>query len=112
MWHILYKSDIKCQIYPRLPRPVFVHRVETETVWTVKQSRDLSLIQEALTKVFCTLGSKVIVPAEMGHFMAQTSSWHTDRRTDAGNDNTRRPKMALGNDIKCTDGDKLNSVKG
>ena len=57
-----------------------------------------------LTKVFCTSGPKLVIPAWMGDELScgQTRDWQTHRQTnrhthmDTGNDNTRRPKLASG----------------
>ena len=70
-----------------------------------------------LTKVFYIYGLNLVILAEMGHELSrgQTYDWHTDRhthtQTDAGNDNTRRPKLASGkntmhqtNNPECTMG--------
>ena len=52
-----------------------------------------------LTKVFCTSGPYLMIPAWTGleSSCGQASDWHTDGQTDASNDNTRRPKLASGN---------------
>ena len=53
-----------------------------------------------LTKLFCTFGLNLVILAWMGPELSrgQASDWHTDwhTHTDAGNDNTRRPKLASG----------------
>ena len=57
-----------------------------------------------LTKVFCIFGPNLAILARTGPELlrGQASDWHTYRQTDrhthtdAGNDNTRRPKLALG----------------
>ena len=55
-----------------------------------------------LTKVFCIFGPNLAILAWTGPELSrgQASDWHTDRQThthtDAGNDNTRRPKLASG----------------
>ena len=54
----------------------------------------------SLTKVFCIFGPNLAILAWTGPELSrgQASDWHTDRHThtDAGNDNTRRPKLASG----------------
>ena len=51
-----------------------------------------------LTKVFCIFGQNLVILALTGIELSrgQASDWHTARHTptDAGNDNTRRPKRA------------------
>ena len=63
-----------------------------------------------LTKVFYTYGPNLVILAWTGDELSrgQASDWCTHRRThrqtDAGNDNTRRPKLASGknrNVITC-----------
>ena len=55
-----------------------------------------------LTKVFYISGPNLVILAETGDELSrgQTRDWrtdgHTHRQTDAGNDNTRRPKLASG----------------
>ena len=57
-----------------------------------------------LTKVFYIYGPNLVILALTGPELShgQASDWHTDRQadrhthTDAGNDNTRRPKLASG----------------
>ena len=55
-----------------------------------------------LTKVFYTYGPNLVILAWTGDELSrgQASDWCTHRRThrqtDAGNDNTRRPKLASG----------------
>ena len=57
-----------------------------------------------LTKVFCIFGPSLVILAWTGPELlrGQTRDWQTDRQTDwhthtdAGNDNTRRPKLASG----------------
>ena len=51
-----------------------------------------------LTKLFCTFGPNLVILAGTGPELSrrQASDWHTHRHTDAGNDNTRRPKLASG----------------
>ena len=54
-----------------------------------------------LTKVFYTYGSNVVILAWTGDELSRGQSWWrtdglTDGRTDAGNDNTRRPTLASG----------------
>ena len=51
-----------------------------------------------LSKMFCILWSKFGDSSlNLWRVIAQTSSWLTDTRTHAGNDNTRRPELASGN---------------
>ena len=56
-----------------------------------------------LTKVFYTYGQNLVILAwtgdELSHGQASDYRTHgrTDTQTDAGNDNTRRPKLASGN---------------
>ena len=45
-----------------------------------------------LTNVFCTSGPNLVILAERGDELR--TDGHTHRQTDAGNDNTRRPKLA------------------
>ena len=62
-----------------------------------------------LTKVFCIFGPNLAILAWTGPQLSrgQASDWHTDRQTDrqththtdAGNDNTRRPKLASGKNL-------------
>ena len=50
-----------------------------------------------LTKVFCIFGPNVMSLAWTGDELSRGQTWRrTDGRTDAGNDNTRRPKLASG----------------
>ena len=55
-----------------------------------------------LTKVFYTYGANLVILAWTGVELSrgQASDYHThgrtDTQTDAGNDNTRRPKLASG----------------
>ena len=67
-----------------------------------KNNRDLTV-----TKVFCIFGPNLVILAWTGPELScgQASDWHTDWHTDththihtqdAGNDNTRWPKLALG----------------
>ena len=55
-----------------------------------------------LTKVFCIFGPNLVILAWKGVKLSrrEASDWHTDKQTDthtdAGNDNTLRPKLALG----------------
>ena len=55
-----------------------------------------------LTKVFYISGPNLVILAETGDELSrgQARDWrtdgHTHRQTDAGNDNTRRPKLASG----------------
>ena len=58
-----------------------------------------------LTKVFYIYGPNLVILAETGHELSrgQARDWRSDGRThtqtDAGNDNTRRPILASGNDM-------------
>ena len=60
-----------------------------------------------LTKVFYIYDLNLVILAERGDELlrGQARDWrmdgHTHRQTDAGNDNTRRPKLAWGNDNTC-----------
>ena len=51
-----------------------------------------------LTKVFYTFGSNLMTLAwtGLGLSRGQASDWHTGGQTEAGNDNTRRPKLDSG----------------
>ena len=53
-----------------------------------------------LNKLFCTFGPNFVIPAWTGPKLSciQASDWHTHTQThtDAGNDNTRRPKLTSG----------------
>ena len=50
-----------------------------------------------LTKVFYTYGPHLVILAWTGDELSRGQTWwRTDWRTDAGNDNTRRPKLASG----------------
>ena len=57
----------------------------------------------SLTKVFYIYGPNLVILAETDDELSrgQARDWHTDghthTQTDAGNDNTRRPKLASGN---------------
>ena len=55
-----------------------------------------------LTKVFYTSGPNLVILAWTGDKLwhGQASDWRTHRRTDAGNDNTQRPKLASGKNWK------------
>ena len=49
------------------------------------------------TKVFYTYGSNLVILAWTGDELSRGQTWwRTDGRTDAGNDNTRRPILASG----------------
>ena len=54
---------------------------------------------EILTKVFYTYRPILVILAWRSDELSsrQSHGYRTHRRTDAGNDNTRRPKLALGN---------------
>ena len=68
------------------------------------QGRSVHKAIGTLTKVFCIFGPNLVIQAWTGPELSheQASDWHTDRQThthtDAGNDNTWRPKLASGND--------------
>ena len=50
-----------------------------------------------LTKVFYTYGPNLVILAWTGDELSRGQTWwRTDWRTDAGNDNTRRPILASG----------------
>ena len=63
----------------------------------------------ALTKVFYTCGPNLVILARTGDELSrgQACGYRTHRRThrqtDAGNDNTRRPKLASGKKVSQTD---------
>ena len=63
-----------------------------------------------LTKVFYTCGPNLVILAWTGDELSrgQASDYRThgrtDTQTDAGNDNTRRPKLASGKKVWQTDG--------
>ena len=69
------------------------------------QGRSSPKIIGISTKVFCTYVSNVVILAWTADELScgQASDWythrhaHTDRYTDRGDDNTRRPKLASGN---------------
>ena len=51
-----------------------------------------------LTNMFCILGPNLVILAWTGDELSRGQTWwRADGRTDAGNDNTRRPKLASGN---------------
>ena len=53
-----------------------------------------------LTKVFYTYGPNLVILAWTGDELSRGQTWwRTDWRTDAGNDNTRRPKLASGKNL-------------
>ena len=70
-----------------------------------------------LTKVFCNFGSNLVILAWTGHELShgQARDWHMDGHTwmdthgwthmdghtEAGNNNTQRPKLALGKNQQC-----------
>ena len=58
-----------------------------------------------LTKVFCSSGQNLVILAWTGDKLSrgQASDYRTMTytQTDAGNDNTRRPKQALGKNCQC-----------
>ena len=60
------------------------------------QSRSVQKTIGALTKVFCIFGPNLVILAWTGPELSQTDR-HT--HTDAGNDNTRRPKLASGKNV-------------
>ena len=67
------------------------------------QGQSLPKTKVILTKVFYMYGPNLVILAERGDELShgQARDWrtggHTHRQTDAGNDNTRRPKLASGN---------------
>ena len=54
-----------------------------------------------LTKIFYIYGLNLVIRAATGDELSrgQARDWHTDTQTDAGNDNTRRPKLASGKNL-------------
>ena len=60
-----------------------------------------------LTKVFYTYGPNLVILAQTGDELSrgQACGYRTHRRTqrqtDGGNDNTRRPKLASGKKLEC-----------
>ena len=54
-----------------------------------------------LTKVFYTYGPNLVILALTGDDLSrgQACGYRTHRQTDAGNDNTRRPKLASGKNV-------------
>ena len=62
------------------------------------QDRSPPKITGILTKVFCTYVSNLVILAWTADELScgQASDWytHTDRHTDMGDDNTRRPELA------------------
>ena len=75
------------------------------------QGRSPPEIIRFLTKVFCTCTPNLVMLAWMSGELSrgQARDWYTHTRTQAGNDNTRRPKLASGkkvcifNVIMCTE---------
>ena len=60
-----------------------------------------------LTKVFYTYGPNLVILAWTGDELSRGQTWWrtdglTDGRTDAGNDNTRRPILASGKNYLCS----------
>ena len=58
-----------------------------------------------LTKEFCIFDPNLVILAWTGDEWSRRQAWWrtdglTDGRTDAGNDNTRRPKLASGKNVK------------
>ena len=49
-----------------------------------------------LTKLFCTFGPNLVILAWTGPELLRGQAIDTHRHTDAGNDNTQRPKLASG----------------
>ena len=50
-----------------------------------------------LTKVFCIFGPNLVILVWTSDELSRGQTWwRTDGRTDRGNDNTRRPKLASG----------------
>ena len=62
-----------------------------------------------LTKVFCIFGPNLVILAWTGDELSRGQTWwRTDGRTDRGNDNTQRPKLASGNKAqKCVQWSKM-----
>ena len=53
-----------------------------------------------LTKVFYSYGPNLVILACTGNELLRGQTWwRTDWRTDGGNDNTRRPKLASGKNL-------------
>ena len=77
------------------------------------QGQSLPKTTVILTKIFYSYGLNLVILAERGDELShrQARDWRTDihahRQTDAGNDSTRRPKLASGK--KCT---KVNRYSG
>ena len=69
------------------------------------QAQSLPKTIGILTKVFYIYGPNLVILAKTGDELlrGQARDWrtdgHTHRQTDAGNDNTRRRKLASGNKI-------------
>ena len=67
------------------------------------QGQSPSKTIEILTKVFYTYGPNLVILAWTGDELSrgQARDWRTDghTQTDAGNDNTRRPKLASGKKV-------------
>ena len=65
-----------------------------------------------LTKVFYNCVSNLVILAWTGLELSrgQASDWHTEWHTDAGNDNTRRPKLASGKNGPVESECNLNNV--
>ena len=63
-----------------------------------------------LTKVFYTYGPNLVILAWTGDELSRGQTWwRTDWRTDAGNDNTRRPILASGNKMTYLFENALNT---
>ena len=56
-----------------------------------------------LTKVFCTFGLNLVILAWTGEKLSREQAWvwhaHMATLTDESNDNTRKPKLALGKNV-------------
>ena len=78
------------------------------------QGRSVHKTIGTLTNVFCILCPNLVVLAWTGPELSrgQASYWQTDRHrhTDAGNNNTRRPKLVSGNKTACHYSDVIMSA--
>ena len=62
------------------------------------QGQSPSKTKGILTKVFYTYGPNLVLLACTGDELSRGQTWwRTDWRMDAGNDNTRKPILAMGN---------------
>ena len=63
------------------------------------------------TKVFYTYGPNLVILAWTGDELSRGQTWwRTDWRTDAGNDNTRRPILPSGKNKTCHEKNHWNGV--